>query len=332
MQLLDRYLAAVARHLPKAQAADITAELRDNLLSDIEEKEAGLGRKLTDKELERLLIDFGHPLSVAARYGKPRQLIGPEIYPFWIAAMRMGLGIVVAIMVVGLVIRIASGDTAAHIEADLPRVWPALFTAFGVITLVFAVMERAWNGRMKLNWRPRQLPPPRAPGRKPSELIGEMVMGGLFLLWWTGVLQFRAVVPIPNFVHVHLAPIWAAFYWPILAYSATEIAINALELVRPGWARINAGLSLAKNLWGCTMLYLILEAGHWIQVDAPTVMPYAQAQMRHGFDRGLQIGLQVTLLVLAFKAAWDLWRLITGRARGGRANGGAASPAGAALA
>ena len=47
MQLLDRYLAAVARNLPAKQAADIAAELRENLLSEIEEKQATLGRPLT---------------------------------------------------------------------------------------------------------------------------------------------------------------------------------------------------------------------------------------------------------------------------------------------
>ena len=69
MQVLDRYLAAIARHLPKAEAADIIAELRENLLSEIEEKEAELGRPLGAKELDALLTAFGHPLALAARYG-----------------------------------------------------------------------------------------------------------------------------------------------------------------------------------------------------------------------------------------------------------------------
>ena len=42
MDLLDRYLAAVAALLPKAQREDIAAELRDILLTQMEEKEAEL--------------------------------------------------------------------------------------------------------------------------------------------------------------------------------------------------------------------------------------------------------------------------------------------------
>jgi hypothetical protein len=332
MQLLENYLAAVARHLPKAQAADITAELRDNLLSEIEEKEAGLGRKLNDKELERLLIDFGHPLTVAARYRQPRYLIGPEIYPFWLRTLQVVFLIVLAVAAVGSVIRLAIGDPAARIAADLPGVWPTVFSVFGVVTVIFAILERTWNGRMKLNWSPRSLPPPRATGPKPAELIGEMVMVGLFLLWWTGLVQFRAFVPIPPFVHVHMAPVWAQFYWPILAFAVSEIALNSLQLARPGWVRVNAGLGFAKQLWGLGMFYLILQAGHWVQVDAPTVTPFALDQMRHGFDRGMQFGITVTLAIMAFKTLQTAWRLIRGRARDGQANGGAASPAGAGVA
>jgi len=323
MQLLDRYLAAVARSLPKGQAADITAELRENLLSEIEEKEAGLGRKLTDKELEALLIAFGHPLTVAARYGKTRYLIGPEVYPFWFATLRVVFGIVAAILVVGLVIRIASGDASPdRIAMGLAGIWPSLFTVFGIVTLVFAAMEWGGKGRMKLKWSPRQLPPPRAPGRKPIQIVSEMVAGALVILWWLGLVQFAALVPIPPFVHIHLAHVWAGLFWPILAYWSVEMAINGLELARPGWTRLNAALSAAKNIAGCAILADLLQAGHWIDVNA-TVSPFALDQMRHGFDRGMQVGITITLLVIAFKAAADVWRLVRGRTgAGGRANGG----------
>jgi hypothetical protein len=328
MQVLDRYLAAIARHLPKAQAADITAELRENLLSEIEEREAELGRKLDARELDQLLIGFGHPLAVAARYRKARYLIGPEIHPFWMATLKVVLGVYAAIVVIGLLIAALSGQApAARLGPALGQAWSSVFTVFGVVTLIFAVMERAWNGRMQLHWSPRQLAPParRAPGRKPAQVVSEMAMGGLFLLWWTGFVQFHALVPIPPFVHLHLAHVWAGFYGIILAYAAVEIAIGALELVRPGCARLNGGLSAAKNVAGCIIFWQVLQAGHWIDVNA-AVPPHALASMRHGFDRGMQIGLQATVLVLAIKAIIDAWRVI----RGGAAKGGHAGSMAAA--
>ena len=64
MELIDRYLAAVGILLPRDQREDITAELRDVLLTHREDKEAELGRPLTRAEGEALLMDFGHPAAV----------------------------------------------------------------------------------------------------------------------------------------------------------------------------------------------------------------------------------------------------------------------------
>ena len=47
MDLIERYLGAIARQLPDAQKADVCAELRDVLLSQVEDEEGRLGRPQT---------------------------------------------------------------------------------------------------------------------------------------------------------------------------------------------------------------------------------------------------------------------------------------------
>ena len=89
--LVDRYLAAIGRELPIRQSEEITAELRDVLMSKIEDREAVLGRPLTDQEIGQLLIDFGHPLIVAGGYRTTPYLIGPELFPMWVATIRFVL-------------------------------------------------------------------------------------------------------------------------------------------------------------------------------------------------------------------------------------------------
>ena len=68
MDLLDRYLQAVKKHLPWQRQDDIIAELRANLESQLEDKEAELGRPLTTEEMETWLKHLGPPMQVAARY------------------------------------------------------------------------------------------------------------------------------------------------------------------------------------------------------------------------------------------------------------------------
>ncbi len=323
MTLLDRYLAAVARNLPAAQAADIAAELRDNLLSEIEEKEAGLGRPLTDAELEALLIDFGHPLSVAARYRPTRYLIGPEVYPFWLATLRVVGGIAATLIVIGAVIVGVSTHLPAGAVAEqlAQKFWPTVLLVFGGVTGVFAVMEWLGKGRMPLKWSPRRLPPPKAPGRKTGEIVSELIANAVFILWWIGIFHFPT--PVPPVIHLHLAAVWSEFYAVIAGYAFFQIAIGTLELMRPGWTRANCALSLAKNLSGAVIFYEVLQAGHWLEVNATGVPGYALQSMRHGFDRGMQVGITVTVILMVCLALRDAWRLLRGQGR----DGGAAADA-----
>ena len=329
MTLVDRYLAAIERDLPPRQAEEIIAELKDALLTKIEERESDVGRPLTDKEVGQLLIDFGHPLVVAGRYRETQYLIGPDLFPLWFATMRFVLLFGGAMMLVSLAVAALSANASPIWVAQraLEAFWPWFLWAFGTVTLVFAVNERMGRYRFKLAFNPRQLPPVRARGRKPAQIISEMVIGVMALLWWVGVIKFRPIMPIPSFVGVQLAPTWDAFRAPIAAYILVEFAINGLDLLRPAWAALNAGLSLVKNLAGCALMALVLQTGHWVAVAAPTLQAHAQEMIQQGFDRGLHMGLMVTFVVLVFKAGADALRLYRalGRDGGHAGNGGSAA-------
>jgi hypothetical protein len=332
MNLVDRYVAAIGRELPPRGAAEIVAELKDVLLSKIEDRESELGRPMTDKEIEQMLVAFGHPMIVAGGYRKTQYLIGPELFPMWVATMRMVLMIGGAILLVGVVVSAASTSSTPVLvlQRASEAFWPAFIWVFGIVTLVFAFNERMGKYRIQLNWSPRQLPPVRSPGRKRFNLMAEVGMSLVVLLWWTGLLKFRAWLPAPPAVDVHLAATWAPFYAPVIVYTAAEIAINVLALARPGWGRVNAGLSLAKYLVACTLVSLIFKAGHWVDVVVPGAPAHMVEQMTRGFDRWIQLALMGSFVVFAVKAgveAWRLWRLREDS--GGHAGNGASAVAGA---
>src|SRR5215472_16193844 len=105
MELLDRYLKAVARALPAAQREDIIRELSEDIRSEMEEKESQLGRELTEAEQEGVLRQRGNPLLVAARYRQDhrtlafgRQLIGPILFPFYIKVLSFNLGLTLIVI------------------------------------------------------------------------------------------------------------------------------------------------------------------------------------------------------------------------------------------
>src|SRR5215471_16481674 len=89
MDLIDRYLQAVKFWLPKAQQQDILQELSVDIQSQVEDKEAGLGRKLNEAEVADLLKQRGRPLSVAAGYLPQQHLIGPALFPVYVLVLKI---------------------------------------------------------------------------------------------------------------------------------------------------------------------------------------------------------------------------------------------------
>ena len=80
MDLIERYLVVVRRHLPTALQADIVDELAGNLRSEAEGMEECLGRPLASGEQEQMLKSHGHPWLMAGRYLPQRHLFGPALY------------------------------------------------------------------------------------------------------------------------------------------------------------------------------------------------------------------------------------------------------------
>jgi hypothetical protein len=167
MDLLDRYLAAVAALLPKTQREDIVAELRDILLNQMEEKEAKLGRPLTARS--------ARPCSRPSATRSPwrggsaiRTLIGPELYPFYMFAVKVLLVLAAVVSAIPLVIStiIDPGGSAGGFARFLSGFLTTGMTLIGVATCWAYGIERGWIPRTASpDWKVADLPILDAPGR-----------------------------------------------------------------------------------------------------------------------------------------------------------------------
>jgi hypothetical protein len=314
VDLTDRYFSAIRFNLPAAQADDIIAELRDVLLTQREEEEARVGRLLNSVEVEALIKAFGHPLVVAARYGRRQYLIGPEIYPFYAFTLKAMLLIVSAVLVTlaiaGLVFSV--GDPGKVIARAWGAIWTAGFVTTGVITVIFAAMERyAPPATFLRNWRPRDLPRISERSESRWSAISGLVAGVVFILWWTGVIHFPSEL-VRNHnsrVEVTLAPIWSQFYWPILGVTAFGMVSLALRLVRPNWLRVRSVLNLAAGAAGLVILALIYRAGHWAVVAGAGVPAAELAKIEYGIDIGARVTLVVVAVIWTLQCLYEGWRI-----------------------
>ena len=307
--LIDRYLGAIARHLPEGQKGDVTAELRDVLLSQVEEEEERLGRPQTREELEALLIRFGHPLTVSGRYRTVQHLIGPEVFPFWWAAIKATLAVILGIWVVMTIFVVVFGEhLAPGRDSSDASLFGVLIFAFGAITLVCALIERFGKTAILQKWKPSRLPPAGGKAKSRFERVIEIGMSVVFVLWWVGLIELRNFLPDYQ-MSVELAPIWADMYWPILAYAGFDMGANVLALFLPGATVLNRATSLARNLFGVGVLGVIYQAGHWLEVNWDVWRPEVREQVQANFDMGMRIGIAATILIFLALAAVDVWRL-----------------------
>ncbi len=296
MDMIDRYLNAVAAQLPQDERADIVAELRDLILSRFEAKEEELGRALTEDEQEAILREIGHPLVVAARYRKgPDSLVGPELFPYWLFGVKAGLLVLGAVYAITLFIRLIGGadDAGQAIGHAFHGFFGSGLTLIGVATVAAAIFEHqgirpAWM----TNWRVKDLgafgladpaawgasmtgtetaratwmPKSRAKAWPGGEYLFSFLAVGMFVLWWIGVLHFPGLVSLElrgEDAVVSGAPIWSILFGPILLYAFAQMAIDLASLVRPYAVRARAAAQIVVAGAGLWLTWAIFEAGHW---------------------------------------------------------------------
>ena len=323
MDLIDRYLSAVSFLLPKDQREDITAELRDALMTRREEKEAEVGRPLTRDEDAALLRAFGHPLDVAARFGRQHYLVGPELYPLYAFALKVLLAIVAVSALVTAVVAVAirQGDPGFAIGTALETIWSGAVSSVGVLTIIAAVMQRQKiRPRFLYDWNPQDLPPrpkrPRFRRRTAFDHVAGVIAQIIFVLWWVHVIPIPLpYIPLKPGQSLGLAPaqIWSVLFWPVLGLSAVAIAVHALRLAGKAYERTAEVAALVLHVAAVIVVSLALRAGDWITISAAGLPPGALAGARLGVNAGIEIALIVSLISSACQAAYAAWRFHRGR-------------------
>jgi hypothetical protein len=277
MELIDRYLQAVKFWLPKAQRNDIIAEISEDIRSQIEDKEAELGRKVDDRELEAVLKRWGHPVLVAQRYLPQQQLIGPVLFPIYRFVLKIcawGFFIPWLLVWLGYVIFSPAYRAENPIHKLGEMALTVLYPAFFFGTLSFAFFEKLIvKSLLKKDWDPRKLPPLRDPNRiQRSASIFEIIAGIGFIVWWAGNLGFQTHLQFWS-VRIALAPVWRYLLCGFLLVSLVRVALAGVNLIRPFWTPLRGGVRLAIDGIGSTLLCWLLKSAILLEITLPNIPP-----------------------------------------------------------
>jgi hypothetical protein len=330
MELLDRYLQAVKKHLPWQRQDDIIAELRANLESQLDEKQGELGRPLTPAEAEAWIQQLGSPVQMASHYQPQQYLIGPAIYPVYLYVLRIAsmwaLAIYTLVATITLVLGSSiSGEAVAQAAFRLPSI---VIQVAAWITLVFAALEfiaARYPGKcppiagLYGKWSPSELPPlepARRPGEKrPSyaQAVTEVIFGFVVLAWLVVVPRHPFLMFGPGMAILHgspfrLNPILLTFYWWIVGLNALQLAWRCIDLLRGAWQHPGPLRHIVSKLFGAIPLVLLayLPGAAYVLLRHPETDLSRYAQTVDSTNRGIHAALQVLCVIVILQLTWDI--------------------------
>jgi len=273
LELVDRYLQSVRFWLPKTQRQDeILAELGEDLRSQIDAREEELTRPLSTDEVAEILKRCGPPMVVAARLGPNSHLIGPTLFPIYWFVLKMVLFwilVPVFVFIVGpATLASTHGDWGAALGNTIGALWSGLFIAAGIITLIFAILERTQHfAAVQCKWDPLKLPPVRQEPheRKPSlaRSVSEVLFGLFGLMWLLLIPNYPALILGPAHTFLKAGELWHIFYPPIVGLSVYALLRSGLTLARPDLTWLQPAGELLQGVLTLVLLNFILKAaGH----------------------------------------------------------------------
>jgi hypothetical protein len=315
MNLLNRYLQAVGRCLPKERRDDIVEELRINMLSQIEDREEVLGRPLTESEFTTMLQDHGNPMIVAGRYREANlglafgiQLIGPELFPFY--RTILGINFAITFIIVAVVLPIVAQFAR---EAITPaRILTPLVAQFFAVTAIFIALDRG-KGHVVNRWDPGKLPALKADpddGPTAANIFGFicLAVGTVWLLLtprWPYLMLGPGALYLPALA-LKPMPEWIGFYWAIGVLLCAQLVLQFFRLVR--WLpRQKARIAdvILRSVGLVIGVLLLLKAPNYVTSEYPEVTKWA--------NLNFEVCIAVWVAISVWRTGWMLFSLLRKR-------------------
>ena len=316
MDLLERYLQAVGQYLPTKGKNDTLAELRANLLAEMEGREEELGRPLNEAEVAAVLEQHGRPVVVASRYLPQHFLIGPGLFPmYWFTLLKSFPLVLLAYAAAQGANFVFGGGSFGAAIGHLPNV---LFTFWAAVTLGFAIFEFAqgrYFERVRFcgAWNPLELPPlTQQKGPSLANRVADLIVSLLVYLWLLAIPTHPFLILGPggslHGMPFGLSPEWHIFYSQIMTLLGLTLVIKSVILLvrSPGWRK---GLELTTQAISILVLVVMVQARtYFAPVSVGEGLPSLETLASVNYS--INLGFKVVLVVSLVKFAWDIWQMI----------------------
>lgn len=259
--LIERYIYAATRRLPRKQREDVAQELR-GLVDDMLTERCGQATP-TEKDIRVVLTELGTPQELAAQYDEDGEkcLIGQPYY----GTYKFVLKIVLITATAGLTMAnlmsqlIEPRQWLAALASWVGAVWSCLLAAFAIVTILFAFFYHK-GIRITEPFSFDDLPPvPKRTQEIPKwECIAGIVFCVIFVVVFLAVPQVlgfaidRNGVRAPMFSVTALRDAW----YIILAFAACCIIRESVRLLEGRYSKrvlttglVTNALSAVLSVW-----------------------------------------------------------------------------------
>ena len=323
MELLERYLRSVKFFLPRREQDDILRELSENILSQMEDKAAELGRPLNESEQAAILQQHGHPFVVASRFrNAPVQyLIGPVVFPFYWFVLKIIFWIGLGVCALNSIVLLSGGEPVRQLLHGLLAFGHVALPVFGWVTFLFAVQgffiaKFHLVDKLDRRWDPRSLPAVATPRRKArrSESIFGLIAGTVYIAWLLAVPYYPYLIFGPAASALRLAPEWHRFYLPVVVLAIAGWAQAVVSLIRPEWTSLPSVTRLVSNVVALVILRSILKANSYVFVfvaDSPKGARYETVAQIANINilctlTSVALGLSIAVIIQAWQCLKEI--------------------------
>ena len=289
MELLESYLKAVRRYLPRRQRDDIIAELSEELRLQMEARETQLGRALSETERMAILKDHGDPMVVARRYRQNErsltigwELIGPELFPLYLIFLGLNLTLALGFTIAIFLYLHKTPEVGALVRTGVIQVAVVTVT-FTILNLIRRVRPDSWyypSAELAT-----MLPIPRWVS------ISGLYVWSVFSLWWAAVPFFPALLFGSAAGTLQLSPAWHRFYVPILILLLAGIAQRVINLLRPNWNALLPTSRLLINAVALGLQYPMIKSYPYVIVASAAHDAAHMQQVAAAFNGGILWGV-----------------------------------------
>lgn len=313
--MIERYIYAVAKELPRDAREKVSAELR----RQIYERKQQLDGELSESEkIYEVLSEMGNPKLLARQYRtKERYLIGPKYFDKYMFVLKIVLlSILIGLSVVQGFSVIFSVNTVYDILGGyISSLLSALLQGTAWVTGIFALLEYndiSLNTKLaEEKWEPNQLPPiPKEKARiSRTESVFAIIFSTLFLTLFffapdaIGIYWFLG--SRMNFVPIFNLGELAVFRILIFVVFTLNILVELIKIIKGRWTRMLAIIISVLNVISAGVLIAALSNpdlwnGEMVtQFERTTTLP---------FQRLIEITTGVIIFVTLLEILTSLYK------------------------